>query len=114
MHSRCGRQSTLKVEREPSLARRVGGRYGSVAPPRWTSSALWTNSDELEIHGPCGRLLQLRAASNGSSSEWERQEHETDLHGTRCVGSILGFILGADAGERSGQARRQRVGRQLA
>src|SRR5262245_2361791 len=39
MHSRCGRQSTLKVEREPSLARRVGGRCGSAVPSRHAGQA---------------------------------------------------------------------------
>jgi hypothetical protein len=69
-----------------------------AAPRRWTSSALSTNNDAPDIHGRCSTLVQIRVAPNGSSSKLERQEHETDLHGTRCVGSRLGGILGADAG----------------
>jgi putative spermidine/putrescine transport system substrate-binding protein len=76
INSRSRTQSTLKVGRQPSLARRPcrGASLPNAAgfPRRWTSSAVSTNNVEPEIDGCLLEPLQIRLTSNGSSSKSER------------------------------------------
>src|SRR5262249_21086786 len=67
-------QSTLKVGRQPSLARRPRRRATApdavASPPRWTSSAVSTNNDEPGVDSYCSSVCK---------SVW----HQTDRRANR-------------------------------
>src|SRR5215216_5757506 len=73
---------------------------GTSNPPHWTSCLVWTNNGKPDI----GERASARPGKT------EAGEHEAISLGDRRIGSARG----AHAGYGAGQARRQRVGRQLA
>ena len=94
-----------------------GGGLGR-ARPRPTRSPLRHAGQALpsqRIMTSRGSTATARASANPSGikrivGQIGKVGHETDLHDHRCAGPVPG----ADAGHSAGQARRQRLGRQLA